>query len=142
MQILSIVKACGDNFIARRSTTDCAGFNQLHLLPISGVYICIWAKYMSPLLSGGALVIVVQNDFCGCLVDAFRPSQQFISHVRTIHCLLWLNQCSAEDTKCASGESRTHDPSIPSLTLSQLRHLCWMNFRDGVLYFSERYTDL
>ena len=90
---------------------------------------------MSPLLSGGTLVIVVQNDFCGCLVDAFCPSQQFISHVGMILCLIWLNQCSAEDTKCASGESRTRDPSIPSLTLYQLRHLCRMNFGDRVLYF-------
>ena len=72
---------------------------------------------------------------CGCLVDAFRPSQQFISHVGMILCLHKLNQCSAEDTKCASGESRTHDPSIPRLTLYQLRHLYRMNFGDRVLYF-------
>ena len=62
-------------------------------------------------------------------VDALFPGQQFNSHFWAISCLPGLKKyLTADKVSCSktqhsdSGESRTSNPSIPSLTLYPLSH--------------------
>ena len=66
---------------------------------------------------------IILTDLFVC-IDALRTIQHFFRHVRTFPCIPRLNQYQAADKlfyprtqRSASGESRTSNHSIPSLTL-------------------------
>ena len=78
--------------------------------------------------------------------DALYPSQQFFSNVGMISCLPGLNQylvsCSSTQQRDSTGgESRTSNPSIPSLTLyhsTQVKESNDSRRRDSDLIFDSQ----